>query len=100
MNPGGVKAVAIAGNRRPDFVGDFDGADAVCKALVAPLVLIAAGIIGKVFKLFGIRIRRALWFGSRSAWHGAGMQFSLVSMALVSRFSSAWYSRSTVSGEA
>ena len=71
MASASCKRYEIAGNRRPDFVGDFDGADAVCKALVAPLVLIAAGIIGKVFKLFGIRIRRALRFGSRSAWHGA-----------------------------
>jgi hypothetical protein len=76
VNPGGVKAVAIAGNRRPDFIGDFDGSDAVCKALVAPLVLIAAGINGKVFKLFAqVFVAHS---GLEVGAHGTGLEFNSV----------------------
>ena len=98
MNPSGVKAVAIAGNWHPDFVGDFDGADAVCKVLVASLVLITTGITRKIFKL---SLRVVTHSGLELGAHDTGLECNSalgVDGSGLALFS-ARYSHSTMSGE-
>ena len=96
MNPSGVKAVAIAGNLHPDFVGDFDGADAVCKALFVSLVFITADITGKDFRLFALVVAHSglelgahdtgLECNSARVVHGSGLAFFFCTVFTLNRF--------------